>query len=384
MRSWDATSAGTGHEALLLQPCGGHVKIAILCTLGPRSLDRETIVALDAHEVDLFRINLSHTAAGEIEDVIALIRRHSATPICLDTEGPQVRCGPMAEGTRLELGAKVVLTAEDVLGTPERFTLRPSPAIDQLKVGNVLSIDIHGAAVQITALGSGSASAEVVVPGPVQSNRAVTIRPEPGLPALSEKDLLAISIGARAGIAHYALSFAGAAADVERLRSLAPEGAHIIAKIESRSGLVHMDEIIAASDSVLLDRGDLSRQVPIERVPYWQKAIVRRCNRWNRSLYVATNLLESMVTSSTPTVAEANDIANTLFDGVHGLVLASETAVGVDPVGVVAMTRRMIAAFELATGTQSFADASDLESVSEESQSPSTSRRPPVATLPRD
>ena len=294
------------------------MRIAILCTLGPRSLNPETIRALDAYEVDLFRINLSHTAADDIEDVISLIRRHSRTPICLDTEGPQVRCGPMAEETRLDAGGSVVLTSEDVLGTADRFTLRPPAAIEQLKVGSVLTIDIDGAAVEITAVRRGSATAEVVVGGRVQSNRAVTIQPERGLPALSEKDLAAVALGARTGIGHYALSFAGAAADVERLRTLAPDGAHIIAKIESTSGLLHMDEIIPVSDSVLLDRGDLSRQVPIERVPYWQKAVVRRCNRWNRSLYVATNLLESMVTNLTPTVAESNDIANTLLDGVHG------------------------------------------------------------------
>lgn len=341
------------------------VRIAILCTLGPRSLNGETIVALDAYDVDLFRINLSHTAADEIEDVISLIRRHSATPICLDTEGPQVRCGRMADETRLEAGGRVVLTSEEVLGTSDCFTLRPAAAIGQLRIGSVLSIDFDGAAVAITAVGDGSATAEVAAAGRVRSNRAVTARPEPGMPALSEKDFAAVAVGARNGIAHYALSFAGAGADVDRLRSLAPVGAHIIAKIESRSGLLHMDEIISASDSVLLDRGDLSREVPIERVPYWQKAIIRRCNRWNRRVYVATNLLESMVASSTPTVAEANDIANTLLDGVHGLVLASETAVGIDPVGVAAMTRRMIAAFESATGTQAFSDKADLESASE-------------------
>jgi pyruvate kinase len=343
------------------------VRIEILCTLGPRSLNGETIAALDAYDVDLFRINLSHTDVDEIEDVISLIRRHSTTPICLDTEGPQVRCGSMADETRLEPGRQVVLTAEEVLGTAGRFTLRPTAAIGQLRVGSLLSVDFDGAAVAITEVRDGSATAEVAAAGRVRSNRAVTVRPEPGLPALSEKDLAAVAVGARTGIAHYALSFAGAAADVDRLRSLAPDGAHIIAKIENRSGLAHMDEIISASDSVLLDRGDLSREVPIERVPYWQKAVVRRCNRWNRRLYVATNLLESMVTSSTPTVAEANDIANTLLDGVHGLVLAAETAVGVDPVGVLAMTRRMIAAFESATGTQGFADP-DPEFAGEGSQ----------------
>jgi pyruvate kinase len=339
------------------------MRIAILCTLGPRSLNRETITALDAYDVDLFRVNLSHTAVDEIEDVISLIRSHSTTPICLDTEGPQVRCGPMAAETRLEPGAQVVLTAEEVLGTSERLTLRPAAAIGQLQVGSVLSIDFDGATVAITAVRHDHATAEVETAGRVRSNRAVTVRPQPGLPALSEKDLAALTVGARTGVGHYALSFAGNAADVDHLRSLAPEGAEIIAKIESKSGLLHMDEIVSAADSVLVDRGDLSREIPIERVPYWQKAIVRRCNRWNRRLYVATNLLDSMLTSPTPTVAEANDIANTLLDGVHGLVLAAETAVGVDPVGVVEMTRRMIAAFESATGNQAFADDTNLDSV---------------------
>src|SRR5690348_228090 len=214
------------------------MKIAILCTLGPRSLNGETIAALDAYDVDLFRINLSHTAVDEIEGLISLIRRYSTTPICLDTEGPQVRCGPMADGARLEPGGQVVLTAEEVIGTSDHFTLRPAAAVRQLEVGSLLSIDFDGAAVAITAVRDGSATAEVSAAGHVRSNRAVTIRPEPGLPALSEKDLAAVAIGARTGIVHYALSFAGAADDVDRLRSLAPAGAHIIAKLESRSGLL--------------------------------------------------------------------------------------------------------------------------------------------------
>ena len=107
------------------------------------------------------------------------------------------------------------------------------------------------------------------------------------------------------------------------------------------------DAIIAAADAILLDRGDLSREVPLVHVPYYQKAILRRANRGSRPAYVATNLLESMVQNPLPTVAEANDIANTLLDGAHGLVLAAETAVGVNPPGAVAMVRRAIDAFEL-------------------------------------
>ena len=140
------------------------------------------------------------------------------------------------------------------------------------------------------------------------------------------------------------------------IRSLVPAGAHVMSKIESRAGVRNMDGIISASDSILIDRGDLSREVPLEYVPYYQKAIVRRANRWSRPVYVATNLLESMITNRRPTVAEANDIANTLLDGVHGLVLAAETAVGIDPVGSVDIALRAIEAFERTNDGQLLAE----------------------------
>ena len=183
----------------------------------------------------------------------------------------------------------------------------------------------------------------------MRSNKAVTMDPAPQLPALSEKDRAAIEIGSRLGIAHYALSFASHARDVDQMREIAPAGAHVMAKLESRLGVRNMDGIIEAADSIIIDRGDLSHEVPFEYVPYYQKVIVRRANRGNRPVYVATNLLESMVTTRTPTIAEANDIANTLLDGVHGLVLAAETAIGIDPLGSVDLVLRAIEAFDRAS-----------------------------------
>jgi pyruvate kinase len=322
------------------------MKIKILCTLGPASLVPDVIRALDERGVDLFRINLSHTPPDEIESAIALVRGSSSTPICLDTEGAQVRCGRMAHDVVLSEGASVELTGDEVLGGPERITLWPAAVFDELVEGTVLTIDFDGVAVRVDRPGDGSAVATVVTGGRVRSNKAVSVTPDVDLPALSDKDVRAISIGARHGIAHYALSFASDARDVSRLRGLAPPSAHIMAKIESREGVRNMDAVISAADSIIIDRGDLSRQVPLEYVPYYQKVIVRRANRWNRPVYVATNLLESMVDSTQPTIAEANDIANTLLDGVHGLVLAAETAVGVDPVGSVDMVLRTLEAFE--------------------------------------
>ncbi|GIU97213.1 MAG: hypothetical protein KatS3mg013_1016 [Actinomycetota bacterium] len=322
------------------------MRIKILCTLGPASLDPAVIAALGDRGVDLFRINLSHTALTEIEPMIELVRSAADVPICLDTEGPQVRCGRMAADVVLVEGASVELTPEEIVGACDRIPLWPATVFEGLVEGAEVTLDFDGARLRIDGVEPDRALATVVAGGRVRSNKAATVTPAPTLPALSAKDRWAIELGARHGIAHYALSFAGSARDVARLRELAPSGAHVMAKIESRQGVRDMDAIISAADSIIIDRGDLSREVPLEHVPYYQKAIVRRANRWNRPVYVATNLLESMVTSRQPTIAEANDIANTLLDGVHGLVLAAETAVGVDPVGSVDMVLRAVLAFE--------------------------------------
>lgn len=325
------------------------MKIKILCTLGPASLVGDVIEGLDRQGVDLFRINLSHTPPTTVETVIALIRRHSSTPICLDTQGAQVRSGRMAPDVILAESQEVTLTAETVVGTDTVIPLWPSAIFPLLEPGSTVSIDFDAAMVRVTDIGEDGAAGVVVRGGSVGSNKAATIDPVVELPALSEEDRRAVAMGARHGIAHYALSFAAGADHVAELRALAPVGSHIIAKIESRPGVRNMDSIIHAADSVLIDRGDLSREIPIEHVPYYQKTIVRRANRWNRPVYVATNLLESMVAAHVPTIAEANDIANTLLDGVHGLVLAAETAVGIDPVGAVEMVLRAVRAFEGST-----------------------------------
>jgi pyruvate kinase len=332
------------------------MKIKILCTLGPASLDTETISRLAVRGVDIFRINLSHTVLEAVESTIGLIRSVTTVPICLDTEGPQVRCGPIADDVVLEEGREVRLTPEIVRGNEAEITLWPKSVFDVLDVDSVVAIDFDGALLRITARKDDVAMATVVAGGRVRSNKAAAITPAPVLPALSEKDLAAIEIGSRQGIVYYALSFASKAEDVSRLRQLAPPGAHIIAKIESRAGVRNRDGIMSAADSVLIDRGDLSREIALEHVPYYQKVLIRQANRWNRPVYVATNLLESMVTNRMPTIAEANDIMNTLLDGTHGLVLAAETAIGADPVGSVDFVLRAIGAFSRASESHLLAE----------------------------
>jgi len=332
------------------------MKIKILCTLGPASFRPDVIKGLDERRVDLFRINLSHTAPEALEEAIASVRAVSSTPICLDTQGAQVRCGQIQPDVTLEEGTEVRLSGELLTGSDREIPLWPESVFRALVPGTTVNLDFDGASLRVTEVEQSSALATVVSRGKVRTNKAVTIDPPPELPALTEQDVAAIHVGAASGITHYALSFAASAANVVRIRELAPAGAHIMSKIESRAGVRNMDEIIEVSDSVLVDRGDLSHEVPLEYVPYYQKAIVRRANRWNRPVYVATNLLESMVTKRQPTVAEANDIANTLLDGVHGLVLAAETAVGRDPVGSVDIVLRAIEAFERTSEGQLLAE----------------------------
>jgi pyruvate kinase len=322
------------------------MKVQILCTLGPSSLRRDVIAGLDERGVDLFRINLSHTPLEAVEPTIDFIRRHSAVPISLDTEGAQVRCGPVIPDLVLETGADIELVAEEIQGGPDRLSLKPLETFAGLVRDSVLNVDFHGTVLRVVDRGPDRARAIVERGGRVGSNKAVTVDPAPALRPLTEKDIAAIAIGRRQGIKNYALSFAASGDGVRSIRELISPTAHLISKIESRTGVHNMDSIIEASDAVLIDRGDLSREVPLEEVPYYQKAIVRRANRWHKPLYVATNLLESMVLHSRPTIAEVNDIANTLLDGAHGLVLAAETAIGLDPVGAVDMVRRAIATFE--------------------------------------
>ncbi|MGH2704201.1 MAG: pyruvate kinase [Actinomycetota bacterium] len=321
-------------------------RIQILCTLGPASLDPAIVGRLDECGVDLFRINLSHTPLEVVEATLQLVRSASPKPICLDTEGPQVRCGLIEEGTVLTEGRFVRLVRSEILGTADSLTLRPAATFDVLAAGSVVEIDFDGVELRVTEVGDDHAEAVVTSPGRVRSNKAVVVEPAPPLPTLSQRDLAGIQVGAQLGITHYAMSFARSADDVALIRRLAPPGSYIIGKIESSAGVRGMDGIITAADAVLIDRGDLSKEIPLEYVPFYQKAIVRRANRWTKPVFVATNLLESMTANRTPTVAEANDIANTLLDGVHGLVLAAETAIGIDPVGSVAMVGRLIRAFE--------------------------------------
>lgn len=322
-------------------------KKEILCTLGPSSMNEWTIRRMEDLGVNLFRINLSHTKLRDLAARISYIQRHASVPVCLDTEGAQIRTGELSKGKIiLKENSLIRILRKPVTGNVETINLYPCEIIDELIIGDFISIDFNSVLVQVKEKTHHALVARVITGGVLGQNKAVSVDREIVMPALTQKDQKALLIGKKMGIRHVALSFANKAADVDFLRSLTGKGTFIISKIESISGVDHLEKIAAKSDAVLIDRGDLSRQLPIEQIPRIQKNIIRRAKNSGTKVYVATNLLESMTKVSTPTRAEVNDVFNTLNDGADGLVLAAETAIGSYPLNCVMMVSKVMREFE--------------------------------------
>ncbi len=319
----------------------------ILCTLGPASLNRRTIQRLEQSGATLFRINLSHTKLADLPRIIETIRDATEIPICLDSEGAQIRTGEFVDGSiNLRDNTTVRVHYRRVPADDKNFNLYPLDIARQLKLGDFVSIDFNSALVQVIAMEDHCVLMRVLQGGLVGQNKAVTVERDIPMPPLTEKDVAALTLGREMGLSHFALSFASSGEDVRYIRSIAGENAFVISKIESRSGLKNLEEIAAGSDALLIDRGDLSRQVPIELLPQAQKSIIQRARAAACRVYVATNLLESMVSTPTPTRAEVNDIYNTLADGADGLVLAAETAIGKYPIQCASMISKIIQGFQ--------------------------------------
>ena len=318
----------------------------ILCTLGPSSMNERVIKRLEELDVSLLRINLSHTQVSDVAETIRYIQKYSSIPICLDTEGAQIRTGDSLQAPIVLAEHSFVKVCRDyIIGNASQFNLYPRDIVDQIKVDDFISIDFNEVLAQVVEKRYDDITLRIINGGQIGQNKAVTVQRSISMPPLTEKDHQAISIGCELGVRHFALSFAGQADEVNQLRELAGSDSFIISKIESRRALKNLKGIASVSDALLIDRGDLSREVPIERIPATQKYIMEQAKKSRVKVYVATNLLESMITAPTPTRAEVNDIYNTLVDGANGLVLAAETAIGHYPVQCADMIVRLIREF---------------------------------------
>lgn len=322
------------------------MKKEIIATLGPASMNPKVIKRLEDFGVSLFRINLSHTKIEDLTEQINYIKAHTSVSICLDTQGAQVRTGYL-KNNNFYLAENCIahISSFSLLGELDSFCFYPVDIVKKLKVGDFISIDFNSVLAQVIEERSDGVLIRMLTGGMVAQNKAVTIERDLRMPALTANDQKALAIGFNMGITHVALSFANQGADIDLLRKMTKNNIYVISKIETIKGIKNLEEIAKKSDALLIDRGDLSRQVPIEQIPRVQKYIINFVKNLGKKIYVATNLLESMITAPVPTRAEVNDIFNTLNDGADGLVLAAETAIGSYPVQCAAMVSKVINQF---------------------------------------
>jgi len=329
----------------------------VLATLGPSSLNIDTVKELTKKGVDLFRINLSHTKLNDVKGIIKNIQSWTDVPVCLDSEGAQIRNQDMiSEVVNFQKDDTVKIHHTPIVGDSNNISFTPDNVSQQLKVGDEIRVDFNSVCFYITEMQDEYLIAVVKRGGSVGSNKAADTNADIKLNAVTPKDEEAFKIGLSMGVKNFSLSFTNSADDVLQVRKVIGENSNLISKIESIKGVLNLGEILPVVDQILIDRGDLSREVPIEKIPFIQRRIISYAKSKDTPVFVATNLLESMIKSASPTRAEANDVASTLLMGASGLVLAAETAIGDYPVDAVDMINLIIKQHNRWTTESSFND----------------------------
>ena len=316
--------------------------VKIVATLGPSSSDRETIRALWEAGADVFRLNMSHGSHEEIaarHRIIREIEEETGRPIAIlaDLQGPKLRVGEFARGSEeLEPGAAFRLDLDEAPGDATRVCL-PHPEILQvLAPGASLLVNDGKIRLRVTACGPDFAATEVVVGGTISNRKGVNV-PDVLLPlkALSPKDREDLEFVCELGVDWLALSFVQRAADVEDARELARGRAAILSKIEKPAAVRTFDAILAVSDGIMIARGDLGVELPVQNVPPIQKRLGRLCRAEAKPVIVATQMLESMIDSPMPTRAEVSDVATAIYEGADAIMLSAESAAGAYPIEAV-------------------------------------------------
>lgn len=325
------------------------MKPKIIVTLGPATNTENYLNQIKDRGVDFVRVNMSHASLEDLKTTIFLAKK-VGIPFIIDTQGSQIRSGDLAEKSfLLEENNEVKIHANPIKGDRNNISLNPGEIVFQLEEGDILRLDFNGLILKITdtaTLDLGYIIAQVVNEGVLGRNKGVVVDSWNGrtydLPALTLTDYQSIAIGLKEGIGFIAASFMRSGSFVEEVRRVTNNSMKIISKIECLDGLRNLDEIIEKSDYLLIDRGDLSKELPLEKIPFTQKIIIQRARKKGKGVIVATNLLETMINNKKPTRAEVHDVVNTIVDGAEGLALTAETAVGKYPIECINMLNRLI------------------------------------------
>ncbi len=328
----------------------------IVCTLGPATSTPDSIRALVEAGMDVARMNLSHGAYEDHEKVYQMVRQASddtghAIGIFADLQGPKIRLGKVVDGP-LDLveGESFTITTRAVPGDATICSTTYAGLPGDVSVGDPVLIDDGKVRLEVTAVGDTDVETRVVVAGPISNNKGINL---PGVavsvPALSEKDKEDLRWALHLTVDFIALSFVRSAADAEDVRAIMREEGiflPIIAKIEKPQAITNIEEIVDAFDGFMVARGDLGVECPLEDVPFLQKQVIDVARRHAKPVIVATQMLESMISSPRPTRAEASDVANAVLDGADAVMLSGETSVGEFPIGTVRTMARIIESTE--------------------------------------
>ncbi|MCB8816315.1 pyruvate kinase [Desulfosporosinus shakirovi] len=323
----------------------------IVCTIGPASESEEKVQALLAAGMDVARLNFSHGTHEEHSRRIVTLRKEAAKfgkhlGILLDTKGPEVRTGKVPEeGITLINGSEFILDTDLSLGNQQRVGITYIDLWRKIKPGNHILIDDGQLDLEVTSVDKGIIRTIIRNGGILKSQKGVnTPNALIDLPAVTERDIEDIRFGISQGIDFIAASFTRKALNILDVRRVVEEmGAdvHIIAKIESQEGINNLDDILEVADGLMVARGDLGVEIPVEEVPIRQKEMIRKCNLLGKPVIVATQMLDSMIRQPRPTRAEASDVANAILDGTDAIMLSGETAAGLYPIEAVQMMDKL-------------------------------------------
>lgn len=324
----------------------------IVCTLGPSAESLEQLRVLVAAGMDVARLNLSHGSHEEHRARYDAVRQAAdesgrGVGILVDLQGPKIRTGRFTNGKEtLVVGQKFTITIDDIMGDNERCSTTFKGLPGDVQPGDMILIDDGRISLRAESVTATDVNCVVVEAGVISNNKGINL---PGVavsvPALSEKDIEDLRWGLRTGVDMIALSFVRNAADVADVhRIMDEEGIRlpVIAKIEKPQAVENLDEIVDAFDAIMVARGDLGVELPLEQVPLVQKRCVAAARAAGKPVIVATQMLDSMVTATRPTRAEASDVANAVLDGADALMLSGETSVGDHPGVVVSTMARII------------------------------------------
>ena len=325
----------------------------IVATIGPATDTEESLEALLAAGVDVVRLNFSHGTHADharrlemVRTIADRLRRPIA--VMLDLQGPKIRTGKLVGGqpVALKRGQSFAITTADVEGTAERVSTTYPALPSDCRVGDTVLIDDGRIKLIVTHSELSDVTFQVVDGGILKEHKGINL---PGVavsaPALSEKDEDDLAFGLKQGVDLVALSFVRSAADMHLARAFISQHGKpvpLIAKLEKPQAIDHLDSILAASDGVMVARGDLGVEMATEEVPPIQKEIIRKANRRGIPVITATQMLESMIEDPIPTRAEASDVANAVWDGTDAVMLSGETAVGKHPIETVEMMHRIV------------------------------------------